>query len=519
MTLLVRVNCEFYLSKLLIVFSVPKVQSPWKYHEKPVASKPIDSTTANAQSDTDSPKSPGRLAPLGYQPSPITSAYIPINPSYRRRKALAVSPLSDAAKASLTDISNNHVKSEPFLAHLAPILGDQVEDIFAHVQAIHRAHVAKMKMERKKESCVFPFNELAAVKPELLEQRHASWVEQREQRTSDCQINRQRRYEEFMDHVQAHTTEYRQWMREVAAARAAHQASIQRILTPFFTSVFMQKCLILVQEHRLQEKTSHRLMHFARKWRKYARIQANYASAAFVLRHWLVESVKVKTIARKVFYGLGVFMTKVTLVQTYWRRKVAIRLVNRLRLIKMWDVFELTEPPKPKIIEPEPPKKIDKRMRKKSQKTKSFTEKIEVKTKPYPTLHFPYPKFDESVRMTVIEEVLLEYEQCKREKFRELEEDLFPTLVETLQGIYHDKPRSYVRKIAFQHLLLGSVFTWLKGIPDLVDEATINNYSSLCVSSTDMLCVFHRANKIINHAAYINVEEAANPIFFSTRTI
>ncbi|OQR83347.1 hypothetical protein ACHHYP_14823 [Achlya hypogyna] len=471
-----------------VVFTIPKIVNPWKYQE-----------AAHPEEHDERPKSPVRLSPLAHHPALRRRSPKPA------RKRLTVAPLRDAPQPST---------EAPILARLVPILGDQVGDIYTHVEAIHIAHVRKLHEERAKPSCVFSFNEQAAVQPELLRQRHEHWCDIRDQREEDCHVNRERRRTEYMEHAQAQTTEFRRQMRERVAAHAAHQVALQRVLAPLLAGAAAQMYVATLRTHWAAAAQRKKLVHYARKWRAVTQSQVECARHAAVLRTWLRESAKVKTIALKVFYGLRVFTRKVTLVQSFWRRRKAEKRTNHLRLARLWDEFELIEPPKPElpvVVEPEASRPKRELERKKSRKKSKKVDTIADVKKPYPMLPYPYPKFEPALRAAIIREVLVEHDAVMRLKFRALEDDLYPFLVECLQGLHKDASRSVVREMARRHLVLGSVFVRLTQVPGALDATTIANYAELSLRSIDMLAVLHRANERVNPALYMNVGNPESP--------
>ncbi|EQC26425.1 hypothetical protein SDRG_15770 [Saprolegnia diclina VS20] len=469
----------------LLVFTVPKVTSPWRHRS--------DDTVPELD---DRPPSPARLVPLPYRPVPRRAS--------PTRKANHIPPLRDAPPPPTSD-------SEPMLAKLIPILGDHVGDVYAHVEAIHAAHVRKLHDERRSPSCVLTFNEQAAVQPELLRARHDEWRLLREQREEDCVINRERRLQEYSDHVEAQTTAYRREVRARAKHHTLLQASLRQVLAPLLVAAAAQFILRGVKMRWAAAALQATVRRCARHWRHLTQQHLALSNAATMLQLWLRESVKIKTVALKVFYGLRIFTRKVTLVQTFWRQHVAITAYRRRKLLRMWSDFELVEPPPVVLPEPEIAQKRDKKPpggRRRSKKP----EVPEETKRPYPTLPYPYPKFEIALRLAIIDQVLAEYQVSLRRRFRALEEDFYPYLLECLQGLEKDAPRSRVREKAQRYRLLGAVHAQLTRMPGALDAQASDGYAQLTLAaSIDMCAMLHRANERLNPALYINTVGPNDP--------
>ncbi|KAF0703674.1 hypothetical protein As57867_007547, partial [Aphanomyces stellatus] len=179
----------------------------------------------------------------------------------------------------------------------------------------------------------------------------------------------------------------------------------------------------------------------AARWRARTQASLGYAREATRLRHWLRESVKIKTLAHKVFYALRVYIGRVTLVQSLWRQRVATARVWRLHLDAQWTAFVATETSSEKVRKPR-------------------------------RLGYPYPAIDPSIRAHVLDETLAAHVGQAKMRFRALEADLLPHLIQSLQGLDGTKSRSQVRALAAGFALLGRVGHALRGIPGALDAAT-----------------------------------------------
>ncbi|KDO28360.1 hypothetical protein SPRG_06599 [Saprolegnia parasitica CBS 223.65] len=179
----------------------------------------------------------------------------------------------------------------------------------------------------------------------------------------------------------------------------------------------------------------------------------------------------------------------------------------------MWYDFELVEPPPSVLPEPEIlPAKQDKKPAAGHRRSKKPEVVVQETKRPYPTLPYPYPNFELALRLDIVDQVLAEYEGSLRRRFRALEDDLYPYLLECLQGLEKDAPRSRVRKKAQRYRLLGAVHTQLQRMPGALDAQASDGYAQLTLAaSIDLPAMLHRANERLNPALYLNTAGPNDP--------
>ncbi|CAK5146756.1 unnamed protein product [Aphanomyces euteiches] len=402
-----------------VVFVNPKVSSPWKYKlaspaEEQVAKQEYERMSAYIEEF----QRRQDVRPRMHRKSPKS-------PSRRHMPAVHLEPIDVPTRESR---SSNH-----FL----PATEEEKQAFWESMEA-HR----RMRKEKSRHRSLFDFNLQAADHPQMLDDRHAAWLQHQSQFQEQCAETRQQREAEFEKRMQEATSEYRNHLRNLKRQHEAHQAALRPMLSIIFAAIAAHAFTTRMRAlWALQCRIVH-VKRIALRWRE--RTQRNLACAmhATRLRHWLRESVKIKTVAHKVFYALRVYISRVVLVQSLWRRKVATRYVQLRFLEARWKVFIATPPEAPS-----PP----------SYASKEHVEKPKVK----PTVKV----------------------------------DLLPHLIQSLQGVYVDRTRTEVRQMAANHALLGSVWTRLQAIPGALDvnETPAVDFS---VKHLDLLQLVTRAYQL-----------------------
>ncbi|CAK4704248.1 unnamed protein product [Aphanomyces euteiches] len=450
-----------------VVFVTPKVSSPWKYKlaspaEEQVAKQEYERMSAYIEEF----QRRQDVRPRMHRKSPKS-------PSRRHMPAVHLESIDVPTRESR---SSNH-----FL----PATEEEKQAFWESMEA-HR----RMRKEKSRHRSLFDFNLQAADHPQMLDDRHAAWLQHQSQFQEQCAETRQQREAEFEKRMQEATSEYRNHLRNLKRQHEAHQAALRPMLPIIFAAIAAHEFTTRMRAlWALQCRIVH-VKRIALRWRE--RTQRNLACAmhATRLRHWLRESVKIKTVAHKVFYALRVYISRVVLVQSLWRRKVATRYVQLRFLEARWKVFIATPPEAPS-----PPSHASKEHVEKPKVKPTVKVQPARRTKNPKLVSYPYPDIDLKFQNQILVEVVREHERDCRARFRAMEVDLLPHLIQSLQGVYVDRTRTEVRQMAANHALLGSVWTRLQAIPGALDvnETPAVDFS---VKHLDLLQLVTRAYQL-----------------------
>ncbi|ETW06866.1 hypothetical protein H310_02999 [Aphanomyces invadans] len=415
-----------------LVYVLPRMVAPWKFRDEAMLEEVICAEYE-------------RMAAFieAYQAREEAAARIMRSPGRQKRYPPGSPTFRQVMLPSLTDASpldtQHHVQPrERVMPRFIRGTIEQKQAFWDVIDAYRRHRAAKVAADRERGVCPYDFNQAAAGRPELLEQRHVEWVRRRAVLHDVCDENRRLRQDEAELHILESTTAFRIERRHREQAHAAHREQLRRVL-PMVLAVAAAQWLRQTMWLQWQNHRRHVYVRkCAMRWRHQTQAHVACCRHAARLRHWLHESVRLKTIAHRVFYALRVYLRRVTLVQSLWRQKMAIRQVQLKRLEVQWRSFVNTPD-----VNYDPSKRLRKGL----------------------PLKFPYPEIDPAIRHQVLLEAWLEYERQCRARFRAQEADLLPHLIQSLQGLHPDKSRAEVRAIAARHFILGSVLSTLQLIP------------------------------------------------------
>ncbi|RHY83418.1 hypothetical protein DYB26_000413 [Aphanomyces astaci] len=313
-----------------VVYILPKMVSPWKFRNEVMSEAVIcdeyERMAAFIEAYQAREEASARHRPF-QKSAPLGS------PTFRQ---VLLPPLPDPT--SLDPQLRVQVHRHP-LPRFIPGTIEQKEAFWDVMDAYHRHRAAKLARDRKLGVCVYDFNQVAAGRPEVLETRHAEWVRRRIVLDDECAENRRLRQDEADLHVQETTTAARIDRRHRQHADAVHRADVRRVLPMVLAAAagqwFRHTMWETWQSHRCQRI----VRQCAMRWRHHTLVHIECTRHATLLCHWLHESVKVKSLAHKVFYALRVYLRRVTLIQSFWRQKIAIRTVQVKRLDAQWTTF------------------------------------------------------------------------------------------------------------------------------------------------------------------------------------